>query len=68
MRHGKAISDFPAATPRTIKSGAPDPDRIPFGDELLLKTLAPGKYNLVVTISDTISGATVTQTVDFEVV
>ena len=64
LRDGNTIA---TARPRTIKNGAPDPDRIPFGDELLLRSLAPGKYDLVVTISDAISGTTVTQTVDFEV-
>jgi hypothetical protein len=47
---------------------APDPDRIAYGEDLSLKNLPPGQYDLVVTINDLISGATETQTIDFEVV
>ncbi|MDX6406061.1 MAG: hypothetical protein QOH70_3516, partial [Blastocatellia bacterium] len=44
-----------------------DPDRIPFGEEMALQTLAPGRYDLRVTVTDSIAGTSVTQTVDFEV-
>jgi len=64
LRDGKVLLSGP---PRRINNGAPDPDRIPFGDELSLRSLSPGKYNLIVTITDAVSGATVNQMVDFEV-
>jgi hypothetical protein len=65
LRDGKIILSGP---PRKINNGAPDPDRIPFGDELSLRTLSPGKYSLMVTITDAVSGTAVSQTVDFEVI
>jgi hypothetical protein len=65
LRDGKTILSGP---PRKINNGAPDPDRIPFGDELSLRTLSPGKYSLMITITDAVSGTAVSQTVDFEVI
>jgi VWFA-related protein len=56
-----------AAPPRTIKVGSPDPDRIPFGEELSLKNLSPGSYELLVTIADTLAGTSVNQTIEFQV-
>ena len=52
---------------RKLNQGGPDPDRIPFGEELALQTLAPGTYDLKVTITDSLAGTSVTQTVVFEV-
>lgn len=52
---------------RTIVDGAPDPDRITFGDQLLLSSLPPGRYDLRVTIRDAIANTSTSQTVDFEV-
>jgi len=63
-RDGKMILTSPR---RSISSGAPDPDRIPFGEEFALKTLAPGRYDLRVTITDAIAGTSVTQSTDLEV-
>jgi VWFA-related protein len=65
LRDGKVILSGP---PRRINNGGPDPDRIPFGDELSLRTLSPGKYSLIVTVTDAVSGTAVNQTVDFEVI
>jgi len=53
--------------PRTIVDAAPDPDRIAFGDQLLLNSLAPGRYDLRVTVTDRIAGTTATQTVYFDI-
>jgi VWFA-related protein len=56
-----------ASPQRKLNQGGPDPDRIPFGEEMALKTLPPGRYDLRVTVTDSIAGTSVTQTVDFEV-
>ena len=64
LRDGQIILTAPQ---RTVNNGAPDPDRIPFGQDMALQTLAPGKYDLRVTITDTIAGTSVTRSTDFEV-
>jgi len=46
---------------RRLDNSGPDPDRIPFGDQVALNTLAPGKYDLTVTIKDSVAGTSVTQ-------
>ncbi|HYX29457.1 MAG TPA: hypothetical protein VE863_12905, partial [Pyrinomonadaceae bacterium] len=57
---------FTGAT-RNIVSSGPDSERIPFGDELSLTSLAPGKYELRVIVKDQNSGTTATQQTDFEI-
>ena len=64
VREGQLMLAGPA---RAIKNGAPDPDRIPFGDELSLKSLSPGKYELLVTITDVLAGTAVNGSIEFEV-
>jgi len=64
LRDGQIILSGPS---RRISNGAPDPDRIPFGEELSLSTLSPGRYDLKVMITDTIAGASINQSVEFEV-
>jgi VWFA-related protein len=64
LRDGRVILNAPQ---RTVNNGAPDPNRIPFGQDMLLQTLAPGKYDLRVTITDTLAGTSVTRSADFEV-
>ncbi len=64
FREGAVVLNGPA---RKIDSSQADPDRIPFGQQIALSTLSPGNYSLRVTVTDTIAGGTVTQTVDFEV-
>lgn len=56
-----------ASPQRKVSQGGPDPERIPFGEELALQTLAPGSYDLRVTITDSIAGTSFTETVDFVV-
>jgi VWFA-related protein len=56
-----------AAPTRTARNGSPDPDRIPFGDDLSLKNFSPGRYELFVTIVDEIGGASINQSIEFEV-
>lgn len=64
LRDGQPVMTSP---PRKLDGGGPDPERIPFGDELALKTLTPGKYDLSVTITDSVTGTHVTQIADFVV-
>jgi VWFA-related protein len=63
-RDGQLIVTAP---PRTIKNGSPDPDRIPFGEDLSLKNFSPGRYELLVTLVDVIAGTSVNQRIEFEV-
>jgi VWFA-related protein len=56
-----------ASPPRKLNQGGDDPERIPFGEDMALQTLAPGRYDLRVTITDSLAGTSVTQTVAFEV-
>lgn len=62
VRDGQVMLSSPQ---RKLNQGGPDPDRIPFGEELALQTLAPGTYDLRVTITDSIAGTSVTQTIGF---
>lgn len=64
LRDGRAILSSPQ---RRVNNGGPDPQRIPFGEELALKTLAPGRYDLKVTITDGVAGTTASQLADFVV-
>ena len=64
VRDGQVMMSSPQ---RLLNQGGSDPERIPFGDDLALQTLAPGSYDLRVTITDSIAGTSVTQTVDFVV-
>ncbi len=64
LRDGRIMLVSPQ---RKLNNGGPDPERIPFGEELALQTLAPGIYDLRVTITDSIAGTSVTQTIDFVV-
>lgn len=64
LRDGKPILTSPQ---RRVNNGGPDPQRIPFGEELALKTLAPGRYDLKITITDSVAGTTATQLADFVV-
>jgi VWFA-related protein len=64
MRDGRVMLSSPQ---RRVSQGGPDPERIPFGEELALQTLAPGTYDLRVTITDSLAGTSATQTIDFVV-
>lgn len=56
-----------ASPQRRLSNGAPDPERIAFGEQLTLKTLSPGKYDLRVTVTDNVAKASVSHSTDFEV-
>ena len=64
LRDGQVMLTSPQ---RKLNQGGPDPDRIPFGEEMALQTLAPGRYDLRVTVTDSLAGTSVIQTVNFEV-
>jgi hypothetical protein len=64
LRDGQVLLASPQ---RKLNQGGPDPERIPFGEELSLKTLPPGTYDLRITVTDSIAGTSVTQMVDFVV-
>jgi VWFA-related protein len=64
LRDGKIVMSPPQ---RKVSNGLPDPERIPYGEDLSLKSLAPGRYDLRVTVTDSIAGTSVTQSVDFEI-
>ena len=64
LRDGQAVLSSPQ---RTVSSAGQDVERIPFGEELALKTLAPGKYDLKVIVKDSVAGTSATQLADFVV-
>ena len=64
LRDGQPIL---SSAQRRLSNGGADPQRIPFGEELALKTLAPGRYDLKVVITDSLAGTTATQLADFVV-
>ena len=62
LRDGQAVLSSPQ---RKLSNTGPDIERIPFGEELALKTLAPGKYDLKVTVTDGVAGTSTSQIADF---
>ena len=62
LRDGQAVLSSPQ---RRLNSAGQDAERIPFGEELALKTLAPGKYDLKVTVTDGVAGTSTSQLADF---
>jgi len=63
LRDGQAV----LSSQRKVSDAGPDLERIPFGEELALKTLAPGKYDLKVTVMDGVAGTSASQVADFVV-
>jgi len=64
LRDGRIILVSPQ---HKLSNAGPDPQRIPFGDDLSLQSLNPGRYDLRVTVTDNVSKATVSRSIDFEV-
>jgi len=62
LRDGQTVLSSPQ---RALNSAGQDAERIPFGEELALKTLTPGKYDLKVIVTDNVAGASATQLADF---
>ena len=64
LRDGQAVISSPQ---RKVNAAGQDAERIPFGEELALKTLTPGKYDLKVIVTDGVAGTSATQIADFVV-
>ena len=62
LRDGQPVLSSPE---RKLSNSGPDLERIPFGEELALKTLAPGKYDLKVIVTDGVAGTSASQIADF---
>jgi VWFA-related protein len=62
LRDGRPVLSSPQ---RPLNSSGQDAERIPFGEELALKTLAPGKYDLKVIVTDNVAGKSTSQLADF---
>lgn len=54
-------------TQHKLVSASTDPAGIPFGENISMKNLAPGRYQLRVIVSDHAAGSTAAQTADFEI-
>jgi hypothetical protein len=64
LRDGQVVLNSP---PRKINNVGADAARIPFGEEIALQTLAPGKYDLKVIVRDGVAETSATQLADFVV-
>ena len=64
VRNGTTLLSSPI---RKIANLGDDLERIPFGEQLSLQSLAPGRYELMVMVKDELAGTTATQQVDFRV-
>jgi VWFA-related protein len=62
LRDGHTILSSPQ---RKVNNRGTDVERIPFGEELALKTLSPGKYDLKIIVTDDIARTSTTQVADF---
>jgi len=62
LRDGQAVLSSPQ---RRLNGGSEDAMRIPFGEELALKTLPAGRYDLKVTVTDGVAGTSAMQIADF---
>jgi VWFA-related protein len=64
LRDGQAVLSSPQ---RRVSNAGPDLERIPFGEELALNTLPPGKYDLKVIVTVGVAGISASQVADFVV-
>ena len=64
LRDGRVILVSPQ---HKLTNAGSDPERIPFGDDLSLQSLGPGRYDLRVTVMDNVSKTTASRSIDFEV-
>ena len=62
LRDGQTILSSPQ---RRVNNSGSDAERIPFGEELALKTLTPGRYDLKVIVTDGVARTSATQRADF---
>lgn len=61
LRDGKVL----LTTRGKVSNSSPDPARIPYGADLVLKSLPPGTYDLRVRVIDAVAGTSATQSTDF---
>ena len=64
LRDGHTVLSSPQ---RKVNNRGTDVERIAFGEELALKTLSPGKYDLKIIVTDDIARTSTTQLSDFVV-
>ena len=64
LRDGQTVL---SSAQRKVSNAGPDLERIPFGEEIALKTLMPGRYDLKVIVTDGIAGTSTSQISDFTV-
>ena len=62
LRDGQPVL---SSAQRKLSNTGADFQRIPFGEELALKTLSPGKYDLKVTVTDGVAGTSASRIADF---
>ena len=62
LRDGQPVLSSPQ---RKLNSTGQDVERIAFGEEMALKTLSPGRYDLKVVVTDGVAGTSATQVSDF---
>jgi hypothetical protein len=62
LRDGQAVLSSPQ---RKLSNTVSDFERIPFGEELALKTLTPGRYDLKIIVTDGVAGTSTSQVADF---
>ena len=62
LRDGEPVFSSPQ---RRLNSSGQDVERIAFGEEMALKTLSPGRYDLKVVVTDGVAGTSATQVSDF---
>ena len=64
LRDGQVVLMAPQ---HKLSNDSPDPARIPYGADLALQSLTPGKYDLRVKITDGLARTSVSQSTDFVV-
>jgi len=63
LRDGHSVM----SSQKKVSNTGPDLERIPFGEELALNNLTPGKYDLKVIVTDGVAGTSTSQVADFVV-
>ena len=61
LRDGKVV----LTSQQKVNDNPADPERIPYGADITLTSLASGSYDLRVKITDSVAGTSATQTTDF---
>jgi VWFA-related protein len=64
LRDGRTVH---VSAPRKLADADTDPQRILFGDRLVLQSLPHGRYDLLITVSDNVTHTTVSRSIDFQI-